>query len=123
MTDFEKIHSCPICREENTCARFDPFCPKCKVIYNIGKKMMNHGCFMCRSHKATITEMQSVLERKNKELDALHFVWCSGGCKGGVHRYHKEEVTEELVTLAEKNVRMLRLWWENKQHRKEGGYE
>lgn len=25
--------------------------------------------------------------RKNVELDALHFVWCNGGCEGGVNRY------------------------------------
>ena len=25
--------------------------------------------------------------RRNVELDALHYVWCDGGCEGGTHRY------------------------------------
>jgi len=29
-------------------------------------------------------------------------VWCNGGCKSGLHRWTEEEVTEELVLIAEK---------------------
>jgi hypothetical protein len=54
-------------------------------------------------------------ERRNKDLDALHLVWCNGGCNSGVHRYcgNKEEITEEVVALAEHHVKRLREWFQN----------
>lgn len=61
--------------------------------------------------------MQESLERKNKELDALHHVWCDGGCKTGVHRWTENTVTEEVVALAERNTARLRRWLENMKHR------
>ena len=57
------------------------------------------------------------LRYKNIELDALHKVWCSGGCEGGVHRYHEEELTEDMVILAERNTERLRRWFENRTTR------
>lgn len=54
---------------------------------------------------------------RNKQLDALHFVWCNGGCSGGVHRWSENNVTEELVLEAERNTARLRTWLENKQSR------
>jgi len=45
-------------------------------------------------------------------------VWCNGGCKSGLHRWTEEEVTEELVLIAEKNTIRLRQWWENSKSRK-----
>lgn len=53
------------------------------------------------------------LHRKNLELDALHFVWCSGGCDGGVHRWVDERLTEETVIEAERNTKRLREYWES----------
>jgi hypothetical protein len=41
---------------------------------------------------------------------------CDGGCGGGVHRYEemsKIPLTEEVVKLAEGNVRRLRTWFVN----------
>lgn len=55
---------------------------------------------------------------KNKELDALHYVWCDGGCKLGAHRYHDEKVTEDLVLIAERNTQRLRRWFENSEFKK-----
>jgi hypothetical protein len=54
------------------------------------------------------------LERKNRQLDALHLVWCDGGCPRGVHRYQDDDVlvTEELVAAAERNTKRLRRWYE-----------
>lgn len=52
------------------------------------------------SLKNEIRMMQIAAERRNEELKALHYVWCSGGCHGGVHFYDDkgpEEITEELV--------------------------
>lgn len=58
---------------------------------------------------------------RNLELDALHYVWCDGGCKGGVHRWSDGEVTEELVQLAERNTARLRSWFENSKKTGEVG--
>lgn len=54
---------------------------------------------------------------RNIELDALHFVWCDGGCKGGVHRYNHGELTEDIVIAAERNAKRLRTWFVNKAGR------
>lgn len=50
---------------------------------------------------------QSALARKNTELDALHFVWCSGGCENGVHRFEHGELTPEIVREATRNTARL----------------
>ncbi len=60
--------------------------------------------------KAEITRLNEVLRRKNRMLDALKYVWCSGGCHGGVNRYSGERLTEDLVRLAEANTLRLRGW-------------
>lgn len=60
------------------------------------------------SLKREVNNMRLVLERKNRELDALHFVWCDGGCPGGVHRYTKQQLTEEVVLQAEYQAIRLR---------------
>lgn len=70
--------------------------------------------------RATITHLQECLRKKNLELDALHHVWCSGGCQSGVHRYepnNPDTITEELVTRAEANTLRLRQWFENRKSR------
>lgn len=68
--------------------------------------------------KHQIKWMQDALRRKNLELDALHKVWCNGGCKTGVHRYNMDKpVTQELVDAAVKNTERLVTWWKNKQFR------
>jgi hypothetical protein len=67
-----------------------------------------------RRQAASINDMRQALERKNRELDALHLVWCDGGCPRGVHRWQGEEilVTGELVAAAERNTKRLRTWYE-----------
>jgi hypothetical protein len=64
-----------------------------------------------RRQAAQIRQMQLVLERKNRELDALHYVWCDGGCAGGVHRWDNTLITREIVEAAERNARRLRRWY------------
>jgi hypothetical protein len=73
------------------------------------------------AHAANIREMQLSLERKNRQLDALHLVWCDGGCPSGVHRYQDDDVlvTEELVAAAERNTQRLRGWYETVKFRHE----
>jgi hypothetical protein len=68
-----------------------------------------------RTLKRELTIARHGAERRNKDLAALHIVWCDGGCHGGVG--HQEEVTEELVTLAEHHVKRLRRWWTNRTFR------
>ena len=60
-----------------------------------------------------VAHLNDVLHRKNLELDALHFVWCDGGCPSGVHRFDHGELTEEIVVEAERNTKRLRAWWLN----------
>lgn len=67
--------------------------------------------------QAEVKSLNAVLARKNRELDALHYVWCSGGCDGGVHRFVPGQVTEEVVAAAERNTRRLRSWIENSKLR------
>lgn len=66
-----------------------------------------------RELKRQVRRQQEALERKNKELDALHYVWCSGGCDGGVHRYTREELTREIVEEAIRNTTRLAAWYGN----------
>ena len=58
------------------------------------------------------TNQQHCLHEKNLKLDALHYVWCSGGCNGGVHRWSENTITEEIVLEAERNTKRLREWYE-----------
>jgi hypothetical protein len=68
--------------------------------------------------KGEVRTMQRAAERRNIELDAMHYVWCSGGCTTGTHRCDgkgPDEVTEEIVEVAERNAKRLRTWWTNRQ--------
>jgi len=74
-----------------------------------------------RHQARQITLLQESLIQRNLDLDALHFVWCNGGCPSGVHRFVSdvECVTEELVERAERNTRRLRAWYETVKFRVE----
>lgn len=53
-------------------------------------------------------------ERRNRELDALHYVWCDGGCDSGVHRYGEHPpLTKEIVEEAQRYVTRLTRRWNN----------
>ena len=60
---------------------------------------------------------------RNVQLDALHFVWCSGGCYMGVHRFGDcdRPLTEETVIEAERNTVRMRQWWNANRWRVEHG--
>jgi hypothetical protein len=67
---------------------------------------------------------QEALQHRNRQLDAWHWVWCSGGCKGGVHRWPDEDgifrqvaLTEEVVQEAERGAQRLRAWWNTYRYR------
>lgn len=58
-----------------------------------------------------IHDLEQQLHLKNVQLDALHWVWCSGGCKTGMHRWVPAELTEEMVKEAEINTKRMREWY------------
>lgn len=67
-----------------------------------------------RRLRAEVRHLQEVLHRKNVALDALHWVWCDGGCAGGVHRWSDNtELSEDLVLTAERNTARMRRWLNN----------
>jgi len=71
------------------------------------------SCPECKELRRQLTIQREANHARNIEMDALHFVWCDGGCEGGVHRWTKKELTMEIVEAAEKNTRRLRDWYEN----------
>jgi len=57
---------------------------------------------------------QSNNHARNVALDALHFVWCDGGCSSGVHRYGEHPpLTAEIVAAAKLNSKRLERWFIN----------
>jgi len=64
-----------------------------------------------RQQAREITLLAETLARKNLDLDALHFVWCDGGCTSGVHRFSDIRLTEEMILRAERNTKRLRSWY------------
>lgn len=74
-----------------------------------------------RTH-GELVKAQSNNRDRNLELDALHYVWCDGGCEGGVHRFGEHPpVTAELVATAIRNTERLRAWYINNQGHQEVG--
>lgn len=69
--------------------------------------------------KEQLASAQQNNRKRNLELDALHFVWCNGGCEGGVHRWSTETVTPELVDAAVTQVNRLIYWANNAGLRKQ----
>jgi len=66
-----------------------------------------------------LTKCYEVINRKNLELDALHFVWCDGGCKSGVHRFTDlPPLTKEIVDQALINTTRLFVWYDNNEFTK-----
>ena len=63
------------------------------------------------SQRHTLKWHNEALRRKNLELDAMHFVWCDGGCKTGVHRWTDNTVSQEVVDEAKRQVKRLDSWW------------
>lgn len=63
--------------------------------------------------KKEVTNLQGALVDRNRQLDAMHWAWCSGGCKTGMHRWTPVELTEDLVATAEMGVRRMRAWFTN----------
>ena len=72
-------------------------------------------------NKRLINELarkDEALRKKRIQLDAMNWVWCSGGCRGGVRRFVPGEVNEQTVLIAEQNTARLREWWEIAKRKK-----
>lgn len=62
------------------------------------------------------------LGRKNLELDALYHVWCNGGCRKGMFRYQPGQVlTQEAISLFEKNLDRMKVYFRNYEYRQKNG--
>lgn len=86
---------------------------KCKNQKTEIEHLRKKCSILCRE----ITDKDGVLLRKNRELDAVGFVWCSGGCEGGVFRYDDCTLAEDQVRLVERNTKRLREWLNNRKCR------
>lgn len=54
-----------------------------------------------RRLKRELTIAYANNRQRNLELDALHYVWCDGGCEGGIHRFGEHPpLTKEIVEAA-----------------------
>jgi hypothetical protein len=54
---------------------------------------------------------------RNRLLDALGMVWCSGGCKHGMARYDGRAITAEAVAALITNAARARAWFVSKAGR------
>lgn len=59
--------------------------------------------------RGEVRRLKEAAARRNRQLSALHLVWCSGPCKP------QNPISEELVIAAEKEVLRLREKWTNIQ--------
>lgn len=58
--------------------------------------------------EAELKRQQANNRQRNIELDAVGYVWCSGGCATGTRRFTEGEITAEHVAAAMRNTeRML----------------
>jgi hypothetical protein len=65
-----------------------------------------------------LLRLEGVLHAQNIKLDAMHWVWCTGACASGSHKWVHGELTEELVVTAENAVRRMRESYANITFRK-----
>ena len=63
--------------------------------------------------RGEVGSLRDTLKHRKLALDALHYVWCSGGCDGGVHQYSDEPLTAEIVAEAVRNTERLVQWYIN----------
>ena len=63
--------------------------------------------------KAELTCAYQNNHQRNLELDALHYVWCNGGCEGGTHFWSENKITEDIVLAADRNTQRMISWYIN----------
>ena len=67
--------------------------------------------------KGHLKNTEDCLRDKNIAMDALHHVWCSGGCTGGMHRWTNQELTPAIVAAAIWNTDRMVQWYINNKGR------
>ena len=60
-----------------------------------------------KHQKRQLAQLNVSQREKNLALDAMHYVWCTGACEGGIHRWCKPELTREMVNEAVATVNRL----------------
>ena len=81
-----------------------------------GRHVVDPAAELNRLHAEAATLRREIaiqnasLHEKNVKLDALHFVWCSGSCKG-MHRWCAAELTTDMVAHVQAYaIRLLQKW-------------
>jgi hypothetical protein len=67
--------------------------------------------------KAEIQRLHLDLSNKNRQLDAMHWAWCSGGCPTGMHKWTASVLTDDMIKVAEMGVKRMREWHHNAEFR------
>ena len=57
------------------------------------------------------------LHARNIALDGMAWVWCDGGCRGGVFRFCNLTITPETLAMIERNTERLKRWVRNRDYR------
>jgi len=70
-----------------------------------------------RTLKHEIAKKDRALHARNVALDGMAWVWCNGGCQGGVFRFADTELTDEMLALIERNTERLKQWAKNRDYR------
>lgn len=78
-----------------------------------------------RNLKTTITYAKDRNEERNRQLDALGMVWCSGGCRNGMARYGdlsfapsgESKVTAEHIAALIHNAGRAVCWYVNREYK------
>jgi len=83
------------------------------------KELREVSCPNCKRLGKVIQQSQETLKSRNKEIDLLLKVWCTGGCDAGVGRWSDEEIKLEDVEYVEDLARRLRSYYRSRQFRLE----
>jgi len=67
--------------------------------------------------KQEITSQRENNHQRNLELDAMHYIWCDGGCGGGAHRFTENNLDQGVIDAAIRNTSRLVTWWVNHKYR------
>jgi hypothetical protein len=71
-----------------------------------------------RSLKNEVAKKDRALHARNVALDGMAWVWCDGGCKGGVFRFSDTQLTGEMLHMIERNTERLKRWAANRDYRR-----
>lgn len=70
-----------------------------------------------RRLREQITDLIRVAHERNRQLDAMHWVWCDGGCSSGVHRWDHGRLEWVHYYEAKRNVERMERWLKAKTAR------